>query len=364
MNEKEEIFDFKKELIYLDSNIINYLYNKDSLGKDIKESIQCFQMILGKLVGDNFYKTCYSHAHYLDISQGSSKYLKRDLKNLFKITQGIRIQEDYLDNFKLKIYQISNIEDDFKIYTDQASIANPFEFVLKPLNFIVKTGIKFTSLFINEKKHRDLINKFADAMGNFDNGLEILRINKEMRNEFKNFSGIKISFPNIHQLPKKKQNLDVKELANEALKNSFFHIIFTDYQKFFDFNKAINNTVTSKANQWIIKLTSLAEFIGLVSEELKSPTAFKSITNDHIHLTYGLSCQFFITADIRLYKKAKFIINWLNLKSYVFTVDEFIEYVLESMFLTTKELGSEEKTTKFIFNDSEGNTIKEYIITI
>ncbi|MCG6142796.1 hypothetical protein [Leptospira mtsangambouensis] len=364
MNETNENFNFEKDLIYIDSNIINYLHNKDRLEKNLKSSIQCFEILLERLLAENIFKISYSHAHYLDINQGPTQFIEQDLENLFKITKGTRIQEDYFDDFKLKIFQISDIKADFKYCIEQTNNSNPLAFILKPLTLIVQTGIKVSSFFVQNKKHKDLINKFADALIDFDNGLEILRINKEMRSNFQNFSGIKVSFPNVHQLPKKKQTIDVKEMANEALKNSFFHIIFKNYQDFFDFNKTFNNTFTSKFNQWILKLTSLAEFIGLVSEELKSPTAFGSITNDNIHLTYGLSCQFFLTADTRLYKKAKFIINWLNLKSRVFLVDEFIEYVLESIYLSSLDIGLEPKSTKFIFNDSNGNAIKEYIITI
>jgi hypothetical protein len=217
---------------------------------------------------------------------------------------------------------------------------------------------------VPNKKHQELINRLADALSDFNNGLEIIRINKAMRNEFKELAGIKISYPNVHQLSKEKKKMDVKEMANEAIKTSFFQIQFKNYQDFFDFHKQDNITFLSKLNRWVLKLTSLAEFIGLVSEDVKSATAFGSITNDNIHLTYGLSCQFFITADIRLYKKAKFIKSWLNLKSNVFLIDEFIEYVLRSAYFPTNEFTSKEKFAKFVFTDKEGTVIKEYTLAL
>jgi hypothetical protein len=360
----EEEFNIAENLIYFDSNIINYIFKPDSLDKDLKASIQCLGTVIDTFIDFAYYQIPYSHAHYLDINQGPSNYKAKDLENLFRFTKGIRIQEDRLDNFTLKIYQITNIQADFEYCIEQTNPSNSFDFILKPLNLMLQGAIKVASIFVPNKKHQELINRLADALSDFNNGLEIIRINKAMRNEFKELAGIKISYPNVHQLSKEKKKMDVKEMANEAIKTSFFQIQFKNYQDFFDFHKQDNITFLSKLNRWVLKLTSLAEFIGLVSEDVKSPTAFGSITNDNIHLTYGLSCQFFITADIRLYKKAKFIKSWLNLKSNVFLIDEFIEYVLRSAYFPTNEFTSKEKFAKFVFTDKEGTVIKEYTLAL
>lgn len=141
--------------------------------------------------------------------------------------------------------------------------------------------------------------------------------------------------------------------------------MFSVWKSHEDFFRVINFdylTNLSPFHRKVLQLTSLADFITLVSEKVNSPTAFESLTNDQLHLALGLQCQIFVTADKRLLQKANFIKNWLELPVHVFDIDGFAKFLLRQVYLKDHP----DQTTG-IFRctvNSNGRKIKEYEIDL
>lgn len=207
-----------------------------------------------------------------------------------------------------------------------------------------------------EGDFKETIGRLVQYLQNPTDGLEILRINKRLRNTKFSYGNIELKFPQINKKVLSNEGSDIHKLVNDALANSTFP--FRDTEAYFDMMGRANISILSNFENEISRISDLADFVGATQESLKKSTAFNSKTTDLKHLVFGLRCKFFVSADKACLERARFIARWLNLPVKIFNVDQFVEYCLIQILESAKKRRS---PVTFQFAEN-GVVIRSYTI--
>ncbi|TGM88719.1 hypothetical protein [Leptospira licerasiae] len=361
----EEFENIKDNIAYFDWNIIHYLYHPENLSPDLARKIFCLSYLLRKVIIRDRWAFPFSQAHLQDIAQGSSDLIELKLKLLDHFSRGWLIHEDFNQNFALRMDKPTNIQDYYNWFIDANEASNSmtektFESI-KPIIEQTAEYLRSQASKYPESSYTEFLFKLADSLLSEDAGLEAHRILKEIKKQ-----GLKdgtIRFPQVDKKVVDLQNDDLHVEINKALSKS--NIPISSYEEYIAMFHPKEIDLLSEFQNQILKLTGFADYVGLASENFKKSTAFKSMTTDQRHLSCGLKCRFFITADKNLLQKAKFIKTWLNLDILIFDIDEFVIFILkQNLRQMNIENPNPINNLTYNFCDDEGKIVHSYQIVI
>ena len=347
--------------IYCDWNVVQYLARPEKLVSDLRASALGLRAVIAQYIDRDIWVFPRSHAHFLDINQGGPKYESHDLAILGEFTGGWRVYEDRADNYTLAINQFPDIAFEYAhcISTTRPPPL-PWSILMGTVTGAVAFAFKIAAFLYPTGKKRELIRRLADCLQSpGSSGLEIFRINKEMRTAFAVGSDFAIVYPEIRNVSHATDPATLRNLVDECIAESSLSFL-GDHEGFFRIFNRDNLSFLSPFTRDVLKLTDLADFVALVSEKLKKETAFDSITNDQIHLTHGLQCDRFVTADKRLAEKARFIKTWKDLPVRVFDMDGLAVDILRQV---ARQAAPNAQKLPFNYVVKEnGQTVKKYIV--
>lgn len=355
---------------YFDWNVLSYLHGIQSLPVgEMQAKVLCLRKVINDLFLRDDWIFPFSRAHFADIKQGDEKLISGKLKFLEQFTHGWSIYQDPLNNNEIYINKYDDASALFDyVYSQSNSSAGVsggaddqiVEF-LDPYQERLRQVIDDSAYLYPDNEYKILIKRLSECIGNPDAGLEGMRISKRIRHI--RLKGIDIKHPQIKDISNVQDREELKKLVNQCLRKSSYP--FSTYEEFFSLYNFNAIMVLSEYHKDIIKLMYLADLIGLSSEKLNKDTAFESLTTDLAHLTLALKCNMFITEDVNLLRKARFICKWLNIDTKVFNIDGFIEYVLSEILMMRNSQSPEKylKRMTFQFTDSEGKRVRTYCVS-
>lgn len=373
---KEEFDRIKYNIFYMDWNVISYLRNPDDIKNDeLRKRTLCLSNILFGILNKNYFVIPYSNAHLLDIFNGSKEYEKPSLEFIDKISSNWQISEEFSNKEILRIDKIQNIFDNYNSYHESLTETNKYTIclsqLLEPLFDFVKQYIEYTT-DLNEttQKHKEEIADLLTClfpMNDEELKIKLLKKNKNYKFNLKDLEGKKIKFPNYESAKAKCPHKNIKEIVDFCIKMSDL-----PFDSLEDIKIKLNfNNYTPALSQFHNKISNLyflAEFINVSTEKLDSKTAFQGIVNDQFHINYGLRCNIFITEDDALYKKGKFIKDWIQSNTHIFKIDDFNRHLLclitKQALQNSSEVSINRDEFIYTFKDNEDQVIKEYTISL
>lgn len=353
-NEISEDYNKIKDcVIYLDWNIVSYIFGLSTLSTELSNTVDCFKQILFSELDMSRCCIPYSFCHYRDILMGDEQLYKEKNECLHKLSRDWRISEDKIKKENIRLDKCLDSEKDFEIYR------NNTKFSKTPLNIPRELLEMYRTSSSNDEK----LNKLKEDIyaiiddNKIPAGLSILRVNRKLRSSKIMLNSKPFKYPSISKEVIDK-DIDIKKKVEECLKQS--SIDYKLLQPILDTIYNITKTILSTFSNQVLKLCQLCDFVGLTNEKLSKDTSFDSQINDILHISLGLRSSVFITEDKNLQIKAKFIKKWLGLKTIICDMDSFIVFILKQGLKTTKKTsGPMSCNVKFCSGE---NVIKEYSI--
>lgn len=361
----EEFEKIKSNIIYFDSNVIQYMMNQESLNGDLRANILVLLHLMQNEFNRDNWCLPFSQAHLEDISNSKEEYIKKDLEYLYDFSRGWVVSEAISNRNLMRIDKVINIQEYYDWFIKQKETSDRD---LKVMNEIFNPIYSEMSILfkefnnIQDQKNQELedIIEILNSFNDPDFGLKVLKLNKKMRMNNKEGN---IKYPQINIASLNESGSALKEKVHKLLQNSKFPIkSFEEFRERF-FNNQYS--ILSDLHNEILCLSLFAEYLGIVQEKANKENSFNSIIADQKHLTYALNSKVFISADERLLKKAQFIKAWIGSNTLIFNIKEFSEFLLRQIVIRDMEAGikSEEQHT-FNFFDSDSQLIKSYLIQV
>jgi hypothetical protein len=325
-------FDMIKDnVIYIDWNLLSDIFDQNLSVKNpnLSTSVNALKEILINKLNPATFVVPYSHGHFLDIRNGAQELVAEKLTKLGTLSENWEISEDKDDQERVRLEK-THIHEWYAYcdrYLSETRVnMDQLNQLLSPLLKMQKDTFEYyAEIEGTPLETKESLKKLAQHLAPTDSeekNIELLKLAKNTRLNAKDSGGQKIRFPIYESVKKKHPNLRPQELVDMAFKisdlpcNSLAEALkvvpWREIPGFSKFHNQVSN------------LYSLAEFVGVSSEKLKSKTAFQGITNDHFHLSYGLRCHVFLTADDALFRKAVFIRDWLGMSTKIFKAQDFI----------------------------------------
>lgn len=321
-----EFEKIKNSLIYFDWNIISYIHGLTNINDtNLLKNCNLLKEILNNKINRDEFGFPYSTAHFSDIAQGNSELYNSKIDVLYQFTKGWTLHEDITNNYSLRLDKCLDIETHFNWYFENYSQPNKNSDFDENIIPIMEKASKLFREYNNEyqnKEWTELIDRLANIIINPYNGLDILRLNRDMRKAKSPIEGFNFSFPKIDSNAKLKNSYNLKKLINTKLSESIFP--FKNSDEFFKFVMPKNISILSPFENDILRLSNLSDFFGISNEKLKKNTSFISIINDIKHLVHGLRTNIFISNDFSLIRKASFIATWMDLDIQILSLEDFI----------------------------------------
>jgi hypothetical protein len=320
-------FDRIKDcIIYFDWNVISYLTGLTEIA-DPKLMSQCLllERQLKESIDRDRCALPYSLAHFLDIRQGNRDTLGQKIEKLASFSRGWTLHEDLSNGFALRLDKCIDVQAHFDWYDNSLAATTELDPNLWPLLDNTADFFRELSSMMPTQEWEVFLERLADCIRNPNDGLETLRLNKEMRHAKSPVQGFDIKYPHLDSTVLNRRANDLKGLVNDALERSTFpfHVV----EEFFALTHPHKITVLSDFENDILRLVSLSEFLGISSEKLKKKTAFSSISTDMKHMVYGLRSNILVSHDRNFRRKALFIASWLGLSTRILDIAEFTEIV-------------------------------------
>jgi hypothetical protein len=323
---KKEYERIKDCVIYVDWNTITYVSDLTRI-EDVTLKSQCDLLIsiFNDLKAKKNSAFPYSIAHLLDIRNGDVSLVDKKLIAIESFTNGWTLQEDIANEFILRLDKCLDCKVHFNWY-EQELKNSEMQHKAMQQNFsplykdISNTFRNLEASLLNDELWNGFMHRLVDCIENPNSELNLLRLNKDMRNQNRPNNGASIKFPQLNQ-----NSVNLKREVNEIIAKSSFP--FQNCADYISFVHPTEITVLSNFENNILRLSQLADFVGVTSEKLQKETAFKSITTDLKHLVFALRSHIFISNDHKLLQKAKFISTWLGLNTQIFKIPDFIKFI-------------------------------------
>lgn len=353
----------KDRSVYFDWNIISYFCFPKHNPEGIFRDAYCLKQLLDECISRDDYVYPFSEAHLHDIHQGDQLSLETKLKFLQGFSRGWLIHRDPVLKQNLRLDKLQNLTDFYdQIFKDSdrfQGISDTEEIKSIKANFAAQIDQSIEAATdINQK---NMLQEFARIVRAPDNGLDVLRFNKKYRNLGPKHTAVKYAHlsPNALNLDPE----DFKAAVKKALAAS--NLPIRSYEDFVALCYPVRNEYFSDFMNDVMQSAGFADYLGLAQEKLDKDSAFTAITTDQRHLKYGLSCNYFISADERLILKAKFVKKWLGLNVKIFNIEDFTRYILKDIesFLRSKR-DIQFRQFSFEFRDEDKNVLKKYSLPL
>lgn len=304
--------------------VFRYLKKFRENGNHVDEDFLCLIKTLNIK-----YKIPYSEAHMLDLSKGYSettkKFIEEDINFIVSITNSnaIAMEHDDYEIGKYNPYDLfSSILNDKRsisqVNFQQYTGSDPLDLEGIPKDFPLKEELwENGGVFDSSVVQRYFIKNFDDFLND--------------KTTYKNFVGFFKSFKelveNNHTLSVIEKEyfykifpfFDLFEIDDIAELKVKFQTIFDSYCIF-----AQKSIESFQSGDLIEIIYMLLDMSPIFAEKFKGKNRLINITRDCKHLYYAHMAQYFVTEDAKTKEKSKFVVDYLNFKVNVLSMEEFL----------------------------------------
>lgn len=325
---KEE-FSKIKYFVYFDWNIIIYILDSyQNLNVEVYQKAFCLNLLLDQYINRELTCFPYSHGHLQDIIQGTEQYRDKKIEILQNISNSWFISEDKSNNELIRIDKCLDFKEHISSTIESEEVLKYYQNLFFPL---IKNN------FQNDE-NRKIYDSFS--LHDYDDfNLSCMHIVKSLLKKGSYINGERYFFNRLDIDVYKLSKENILKKINDCLKKSSWPFKnFDEYERYM--RSLLFVDTMSNIHFKVFIFSFLCDLVGITSEKLDKKTSFKSMLNDTFHLSIGLRLENFVTEDKILRKKAIVCKKLLGCDTKLFSIDNFIKYILQ---VYTKNNFPEEK---------------------
>lgn len=378
--------------VYLDRNVISYMFNTEAQSPPVLAS-RCMREVLMTPFGRESYRCPYSIAHFEEIHTGGAQYVLRDIQALGILTEDWCISESIAgevslerrptgQHYEMWAWQKTDPEAvQAMVLRELESMPDPVlkEFVSSQTTALnqIKAESDAALLPINESIRslqstvKDMFDAYADLatdptlagvlrdLGNAQismNGEEIKTINRRIRN-YTDQNKL-LAMPNVSRTELSKDSARFRAVVDRVLKHSNYP--YNSASEFFEF-LPIKDGVFPPFKTKVLQLSALSDHLRTTIE--RKETSWQSAQNDLLHLSLSLRCDIFVSSDMVLLDRALFIKRWLDLPVLILNPAECVQYMLQERLLSV-DPEHRNREVVFEFKDAAGMHLGKFKVAV
>ncbi|MEJ8844871.1 hypothetical protein WG954_20920 [Lacibacter sp. H375] len=324
--------------LYLDWNVITTLRQPENLLS--QDDIHTFNT-LGAIINSSSENLIipYSNAHLNDLlksyKKGERKRVAESLQFISILTKDVCLTQywndenakwhqrnpeeyfqDLIDNGEdVDMTSLDTILEPLKEY-GLGAIFDTFKQLPHDINFdeIEKYNPNFLLFFKKAKLENSIYAVMEDFIGLTNEMKTNPTVYNELRNLFKTAIPLDSSIHNVDNVIEMLDNTLPKTMLNKSFTQLYLENDKTETSKNKDYSKIIGTFMQ-------------LDFVGYGSDKLTEKNQYDNLFNDSLHCFYAAHCDYFVTSDKKIYKKAKAVFQNEKINTRVMKPKEFIDFV-------------------------------------